>query len=177
MRIYDNLNEEDRIQFSDFCQKIGKGNPPVVTLLTKRTEIYVGEEIDLLALISASDVEDLYIDVTSNSVSVNTTLDNRKQGIYSVTYTVVDSDGNASSATLEVEVKAKINPPSPGEGDPDKPNGPGENEPKNDNPGNETDNVKLGKTAIIGIVSAAVFALIFAVSAIIFVRKKNRKKS
>lgn len=177
LRIYDNLNEEERVPFSDFCQKIGKGNPPVVTLLTERTEIYVGEEIDLLALISVSDVEDLYIDVTSNSVSVNTTLDNCKQGIYSVTYTVVDSDGNASSATLEVEVKAKINPPSPGEGDPDKPNGPGENEPKNDNPDNETDNGKLGKTAIIGIVCAAVFALIFAVSAIIFVRKKNRKKS
>ncbi len=180
LRIYQNLKPEDRDKFDSFCETIAKGNPPRIIASVARAEINIGDEINLLSLISVSDAEDLFIDVNGSAVTVKTSLDTHKAGIYPVEYTVRDADGNTSSVSIEVEVKASAAPPSTDSGETNKPQNPdvsgdgnGEN---NGEPNVPPNDKKLQKGAIIGIVVSVAIALVFGVLAIVLLKKKSRKK-
>lgn len=55
---------------------------------------------------TATDPEDGEITLTDSNFSVETEYDGKSAGNYSVTLTVLDTDGNAAKATMTLSVKA-----------------------------------------------------------------------
>ncbi len=70
-----------------------------------------GEDLDLLAGITASDDEEG--DLTSKIVVDDSKLDTDTPGKYEVTFTVTDSDGNITIEKETIEVKAVVTPNKP----------------------------------------------------------------
>lgn len=66
--------------------------------------VKLGSDFDPLAYASASDVEDGDLILTEANVIAND-VDTSKEGVYTVTYRVSDSDGNVSEKTIQVSVK------------------------------------------------------------------------
>ena len=108
---YDKLKEEDRTEYSELIQKIKKGGSP--TILIEDEIIKVGQDkdpkkikdLDLYSLITIIDNEDLVIDSNSTNVTIETNLDRSQVGIYSLKYTVRDSDGNIATKTIQISVE------------------------------------------------------------------------
>ncbi len=69
---------------------------------TKDLTVKLGETIDLLANITANDVEDG--DLTSEIVVDDSKVDYTKAGKYEVTYSVTDSDGNTTTKKIILEI-------------------------------------------------------------------------
>ncbi len=68
---------------------------PVITLPDETVIRYQGEDLDLLAGVTASDYEDG--DISSNIQVTGAPIDTSTVGEYTITYTVTDSDNNATS--------------------------------------------------------------------------------
>ena len=94
------------------------------------TTITQGDEFDPMAGVTAHDNEDG--DLT-DEIQITGEVDVTKPGVYKLTYTVVDSDGNAVIVVRKVTVKEKVVPPGPDDPDPGDPDDPGPGDP--DDPG------------------------------------------
>ena len=94
------------------------------------TTITQGDEFDPMAGVTAHDNEDG--DLTGE-IQITGEVDVTKPGVYELTYTVEDSDGNAVMVVRKVTVKEKVVPPGPDDPDPDDPDDPGPDDP--DDPG------------------------------------------
>ncbi len=70
---------------------IGKGEIPTLTTPTF-TEINVGETIDLMVGVTATDLEDGIVIV--RFITITGTINVNKAGVYAIDYSVTDSDGN-----------------------------------------------------------------------------------
>ncbi len=73
---------------------------------TKDLTVKLGEKIDLLAGINASDAEDG--DLTDKIVVDDSKVDYTNAGKYEVTYLVTDSDGNTTTKTIIIEIIDEI---------------------------------------------------------------------
>ena len=186
LKIYNSLKDEDRAAFREFCDKLAKGNAPVINTSATKVSIWVGDNIDLRELIKITDIEDIRIDSYSSKVTVSQ-LDTTKAGTYNVQYTVTDFDGNVSIATVQVEVKEK---PTTDSGD--KPSGgdqpSGGNTPDNGDKPSGSDkpsanapdidsSMTLGGGSPVGIIVAVVgvLAIIAVIVIIVLVNKKKRQ--
>ena len=94
------------------------------------TTITQGDKFDPTAGVTAHDNEDG--DLT-DEIQITGEVDVTKPGVYVLTYTVEDSDGNAVMVVRKVTVKEKVVPPGPDDPDPDDPDDPGPDDP--DDPG------------------------------------------
>ncbi len=70
---------------------------------TKDITIMLGNKVDLLAGISASDAEDG--DLTSSIIVDDSKVDYNKAGVYEVTYIVIDSNGNKTIKKVKLTIK------------------------------------------------------------------------
>ncbi len=102
---YLNLKEEDRAPYTDTYNPILVGGKPTITL--SKTEFESDEEIDFAQLITAFDYEDGYIDLNDTNFLVNPESDLSMPGTHQIEIQVTDSEGNVSSQTFEITVKAK----------------------------------------------------------------------
>ncbi|MFY9396438.1 MAG: S8 family serine peptidase [Saccharofermentanales bacterium] len=91
------------------------------------TTITQGDKFDPTAGVTAHDNEDG--DLT-DEIQITGEVDVTKPGVYKLTYTVVDSDGNAVMVVRKVTVKEKVVPPGPDDPDPDDPDDPGPDDPE-----------------------------------------------
>lgn len=100
----ENNNGNNGVENGENTQKpsINK-NKPVIN--AKNIEIYVGEKLNPLKGVTASDKEDG--DLTSKIEIVKNNVDTYKVGKYSITYSVKDSDGNKTEKSVKVTVLAK----------------------------------------------------------------------
>jgi len=98
---YNQLKEEDKTPYTEFIKKLIKGGVPTLTY-TGKTTYDKSSNVDLMSLIKAIDSEDGNIDISTKNTTVTTSLDLNKNGVYTVKYSVTDSDGNTS--TLEVDI-------------------------------------------------------------------------
>ncbi len=73
---------------------------------TKDLKVKLGDTIDLLAGVTASDAEDG--DLTDKIVVDDSKVDYTKAGKYEVTYLVTDSDGNTTTITIIIEIIDEI---------------------------------------------------------------------
>lgn len=87
-----------------------KSNEKPVLEGTKDISITLGDSVDLLDGVSASDVEDG--DLTSNIFVDDTKVDYSKTGVNEVTYTVTDSDGNTATKTINLTIEHDLTVPS-----------------------------------------------------------------
>lgn len=76
--------------------KVLAGEGPTITIDETRTEVKVGEVVDLKKGLTASDLEDGAIN--NRIVSDPLVLDTQKPGFITVNYTVTDTDGNKATA-------------------------------------------------------------------------------
>lgn len=103
---YSLLNEEDRREYDELMARIERGGLPTLSLVGDYVEIKQDQEFVASSYISSiTDNEDGNISV--DAVTVEGTVDTSTVGTYSIAYTVVDSDGNTDSKTLNVKVVTK----------------------------------------------------------------------
>ena len=102
---YNSLSEEDRLPYTEFINKIKAGGSPIVKQIQSVISIKPKEDIDLYSLIEIFDNEDIIIDSNSSNVAFNTNFNNKKAGVYVVTYTITDSDGNIANYKLAIAVE------------------------------------------------------------------------
>ena len=103
---YDSLQESDKEPYADFIAKIKAGGSPKITIEDDKLIIAKGEKLDLYSLIEIFDNEDNIIESNSQNVEIITDFSENNVGIHTVRYTVTDSDGNQSTAELEITVVA-----------------------------------------------------------------------
>ncbi|MBC1606087.1 DUF5011 domain-containing protein, partial [Listeria rocourtiae] len=77
-------------------------NDPVI--YAKDRTIIAGTSFDPLENVTASDIEDG--DLTSHIQIISNDVNTKKEGVYSVTYAVTDSDNNTTKKTITVNVNA-----------------------------------------------------------------------
>lgn len=85
---------------TDVDAGIIKCNPPVIQATDKC--VHVGDTFDPMVSVTATDCNGN--DITSSIIVVSNNVDTSKPGIYSVTYSVVDSKGEATTKTIKVVV-------------------------------------------------------------------------
>ena len=78
---------------------------PVINVSEEKTYLKLGESLNLMDGVSASDTEDG--NITSNIVIDNDGFNSNKSGKYNVKYTVTDTDGNIIEKSREVIVYSK----------------------------------------------------------------------
>ncbi|MFV0479459.1 MAG: immunoglobulin-like domain-containing protein, partial [Anaerorhabdus sp.] len=78
------------------------GNAPVVTLDPKTVVIGVGDVVDYEAGVSVTDTEETF---AVSDLAITKTVDSQTVGVYPVTYTIEDGDGNSTSETRVYVVK------------------------------------------------------------------------
>ncbi len=85
---------------------INTNDSPVIT--THDATIRQGDPLDLLSLVdSITDTEDGSIDINATNVTIDDGgFDPNVPGVYTITYTVTDSDGNTTTETAQVTVDA-----------------------------------------------------------------------
>ena len=86
------------------CGETVENNAPVISG-TMNHNVEVGDSLDLLENVTATDVEDG--DLTTSLILVDDTLDLDTVGEYTVTYRVTDSEGEMSEVSVTVTVSAK----------------------------------------------------------------------
>ena len=79
---------------------------PVITLSNEEIEILKNSEFDSKAYIT--EVTDNYNDLTINDVEIESKVNTKEIGDYTVTYTLIDSNNNIGTASLIVHVVEKI---------------------------------------------------------------------
>lgn len=104
LNVYNQLRSEDQVPYQEFIKRIKQGGRPRV-YLNGQLEYEIGDKVDLYSLITVSDNEDGEIIVNPKSTMINTSLDNKKAGTYSVIYKVSDSDDNITTYTLDITIK------------------------------------------------------------------------
>lgn len=108
---YNKLKEEDRSEYSQLIQQIKKGGSPTILIenelikVNKNKEAKKMDDLDLYSLITITDNEDVIIESNSDNVAIETNLDRSQVGIYSLKYTVKDSDGNTSTKIIQISVE------------------------------------------------------------------------
>lgn len=107
---YDSLKESDKEPYAEFIAKIKAGGSPKITIKDDKLIIAKGEKLDLYLLIEIFDNEDNIIESNSQNVEIITHFSENNVGIHTVRYIVTDSDGNQSTAELEITVVADYIP-------------------------------------------------------------------
>ena len=79
---------------------------PVITLSNEEIEILKNSDFDSKAYIT--EVTDNYNDLTINDVEIESKVNTKEIGDYTVTYTLIDSNNNIGTASLIVHVVEKI---------------------------------------------------------------------
>ena len=78
-----------------------KGNKPVIEANDKY--VYTGKTFDPMLDVTGTDIEDG--NITKNIKVVSNTVNTSKEGVYEVSYSLLDSDGNLTTKTIKVTVK------------------------------------------------------------------------
>lgn len=102
---YNLLSSEDKSAYSEFINNLLKGKAPVISAKNDKITIKQGAKIDLYGLVSISDFADFVIDVDSDFVKIETSLNTKVAGEYDVVYSVKDSSGNNVTKTIKVVVE------------------------------------------------------------------------
>lgn len=100
---YNQLNEEDKTNYTSFVNNLSKGGSPEIIGKEKVTTSQY-KDVDLYSLISIIDNEDFVIESNSENVKIETNLNLNKAGEYVVTYLVADSDGNVTTKEILIKV-------------------------------------------------------------------------
>lgn len=82
------------------------GEYPVV-LPARNLTFYVGEEVDLYSIITATDKEDGEIVISEDNTNIIGEIDFYTPGVYNLTFEVKDSDGNVSICALVIIVEER----------------------------------------------------------------------
>lgn len=98
---YNYLNESDKLEFSDFINKLILGGTPNITIIKEDNTFDINTSIDLKSFISVYDAEDYYID----DYSVISSLDTNKVGSYDILYTIYDTDNNKVELTINIIIR------------------------------------------------------------------------
>ena len=101
---YNQLKKEDQIPYTELITRIRRGGTPTIRVVGK-LEYVAGETLDLYSIINATDNEDGEIVINKNSTTIYSTIEENKNGIYSVFYEVKDSDGNVATCMLQIIVR------------------------------------------------------------------------
>lgn len=105
---YLNLKEQDRTPYIDTYNAILVGGKPMITL--SKTEFEYSKNIDFAQYITAFDYEDGYIELNNTNFMVKAASDLSMPGIHQIEIQVTDLEGNTSSQTFEITIKAKPEP-------------------------------------------------------------------
>lgn len=96
---YYQLTSPDQVEFRDFIENLQRGGLPQISY-TGRTEYTVGEKVDFIDLVTATDPEDGEV----TKISLQTDADLQKPGNYQLTFSATDSDKNTSTLDVNIAV-------------------------------------------------------------------------
>lgn len=92
--VFENVVDNHSIQATFFEKTIPDNTPPILNV-PNLTEINTGDSFSYLDEVSASDIEDG--DITGD-IQVSGSVDTAIAGVYTINYSVIDSDGNSDTA-------------------------------------------------------------------------------
>jgi len=98
----------DKVEYTEFINRIKQGGKPIITLVENSYSIIVGTQINLYNFITIKDNEDGVIESNSENVKITTNLDTSVPGLYTVEYEVTDFDKNVSTISIEITVLEEL---------------------------------------------------------------------
>lgn len=102
------LREEDAAPYAELRERIIKGGIPTLTPKNPAPVFYLGYNLDLYKLVTAADNEDGELAVNATTTQITGTVDISVVGVYPITYSIADSDGNRGQLELLVTVAAPL---------------------------------------------------------------------
>ena len=100
---YNNLRAEDQLPYTEFIKRVLKGGSPKLKYIGETT-YDKSKTVDLYSLVSAVDAEDGDMVLTSRNTTITSEFDITKNGVYTVSYKVIDSDGNYTTLDVDITV-------------------------------------------------------------------------
>lgn len=115
------LRGEDQAIYQEFIEHLRIGGVPVITYQGEN-EYLIGEQVDLMTLVRATDGEDGVIPATA--IQLEGRVDFEKADEYEITYRATDSDGNTTELPVTITIRELDLPadtPDPAPVEPDSP--------------------------------------------------------